>query len=78
MAKFDVFVTAKPGIYDPAGVAAKSTLADLGFAGVERVSIGKFIRVEGDVTAEQVAEMCDRLLVNPVIEDYRVEISEED
>ena len=78
MARFDVFVTAKPGIHDPAGVAAAGTLADMGFGGLEKVSIGKYITIEGDVTAEQVAEMCDRLLVNPVIEDYRVEISGEE
>lgn len=78
MTKYDVFVTAKPGIYDPAGVAAAGTLAELGFAGLEEVRIGKFIRIDGDVTADQVAEMCDKLLVNPVIEDYRVEISGEE
>ena len=73
MARYEIFVTYKKGIFDPPGATAKRALANLGYEGVHDVKIGKFIQLtaEGDLT--QVREMCDKLLANPVIEDYRIE-----
>ena len=73
MAHYEIFVTYKQGIFDPPGATAERALASLGYAGVEEVKIGKYIRLAGDVTLEQVTEMCEKLLANPVIEDFRIE-----
>lgn len=87
--KANVYVTLKPGVLDPQGQAVHKTLEQLGFSGVENVRIGKFVEIELagsresrlpsremlDALAEQVAEMCQRLLANPVLEEYRVEIA---
>jgi phosphoribosylformylglycinamidine synthase subunit PurS len=74
MARYEIFVTYKKGIFDPPGATASRALANLGYDAVEGVSIGKYIRLDvADGTPEaQVAEMCDKLLANPVIEDYRI------
>ncbi|WP_280770366.1 phosphoribosylformylglycinamidine synthase subunit PurS [Salipaludibacillus daqingensis] len=75
-----VHVTLKEGVLDPQGSAVKTSLHHLGFAGVEDVRIGKVmnLRIEGtkDSVDGQVKEMCDKLLANPVIEDYTYEIEE--
>ena len=75
MARYEIFVTYKKGIFDPPGATAERALANLGYAEVESVRIGKYIRFEvADGTPlSRVTEMCDRLLANPVIEDYRIE-----
>ncbi len=77
MARYEIFVTYKDGIFDPPGATAERALANLGYAGVESVQIGKYIRLAGDVTEAEVTEMCDKLLANPVIEDFRIEAVEE-
>jgi len=79
MARFEIFVTYKKGIFDPPGATAERALVNLGYAEVESVKIGKYIRLEvADGTpVERVREMCDKLLANPVIEDYRIETAEE-
>ncbi len=76
MARYEIFVTYKKGIFDPPGAIAERALQNLGYTEVESVKIGKFIQLEatGDTPAERVKEMCDKLLANPVIEDYRIEI----
>ena len=75
MARYEIYVTYKKGIFDPPGATAQRALVNLGYDEVEDVKIGKFIRLEiADGTAEdRVREMCDKLLANPVIEDYRIE-----
>jgi phosphoribosylformylglycinamidine synthase len=75
MKRYNIYVTAKQGIFDPAGAQAKHALDNLGYEGVGDVKIGKFIQIEvAEGTSEQtVAQMCDKLLANPVIEDYRIE-----
>ena len=75
MARYEIYVTYKAGIFDPPGATAERALANLGYSEIESVRIGKYIRMEvADGTPEaRVAEMCDRLLANPVIEDYRIE-----
>ncbi|MEF9925601.1 MAG: phosphoribosylformylglycinamidine synthase subunit PurS [Eggerthellaceae bacterium] len=74
MKRYDIFVTNKEGIFDPAGETSKKALANLGYTGIVDVSIGKFIQVEVEdsVPRAQVEEMCEKLLANPVIEDYEI------
>lgn len=72
----DVFVTLKPVVNDPQGLAIRDGLHMLGYNEVDAVRAGKFIQlwVEGDDSAaaeERVTQMCDKLLANPVIEQYR-------
>jgi phosphoribosylformylglycinamidine synthase PurS subunit len=74
-------ITHRPGILDPAGATVERALPALGWTNVREVSIGKSIHLRVDapdpVAARvQVDEMCRRLLANPVIEDYAIEILE--
>jgi phosphoribosylformylglycinamidine synthase len=75
VARFDIYVTYKRGIFDPPGATAERALVNLGYDEVSSVRIGKYIQLEvADGTpAGRVREMCDKLLANPVIEDYRIE-----
>ena len=70
-----IFVTLKPGVLDPQGRAVHHALDGLGFAGVNDVRIGRLIEldVSDDVSDEAIAEMCEKLLANMVIENYRIE-----
>jgi phosphoribosylformylglycinamidine synthase subunit PurS len=79
MMKAKVHVTLKNGVLDPQGKAVENALGTLGFDGVEGARIGKYIELDLAETdaakAEvQVTEMCEKLLANTVIENYRVEI----
>ena len=74
-------VTHVPGVLDPQGATVERALPALGYANVSGVSIAKTIRLvldaeSRDAAAAQVDEMCGRLLANPVIERYTVDISE--
>jgi phosphoribosylformylglycinamidine synthase subunit PurS len=78
---FDVAiaVTIKPVVNDPQGLVVRSGLRQLGFDGVGDVRVGKYIELTVDAAdeataREQVTQMCERLLRNPVIEDYRIEV----
>ncbi len=76
--KFRVSITRKDGLSDPEGVATQRALLDLGYADVSDVHFGRIITLDIDTAdaagAEAaVAEMCERLLANPVIEDYSIE-----
>jgi phosphoribosylformylglycinamidine synthase subunit PurS len=75
-----VHVTLRPGVLDPQGEAIRHALSAMGFAGVETVRQGKVIDLElaetdAEAARAHVAEMCEKLLANTVIEDYRIEIS---
>jgi len=77
--KARVVVTLKPGVLDPQGKAIEGALAALGFAGVGGVRQGKVFDIELAGTDRAAAEaslrdMCEKLLANTVIEDYRVEL----
>ena len=77
--KATVHVTLKNGVLDPQGKAIENALGTLDFNGIEGVRIGKYIELnlaETDaVKAEaQVTEMCEKLLANTVIENFRVEV----
>ena len=76
-----VYVTLKPTVNDPQGLTIRGALHSLGFADVESVRAGKYleVRIAADDRAkaeEQLAEMCRKLLANPVIEDYRFELED--
>ncbi len=74
-------VTHLPGVLDPQGATVERALPALGYENVGEVSIAKTIRLALDAASEheartQVDDMCRRLLANPVIERYTVEIDE--
>ncbi len=76
-ARARVFVTLKKTVLDPQGVAVENALKTLGYAEVKDVRVGKFIILELEqATPERIDEMCRRLLANPVIEDYRFELTD--
>ena len=73
----EIVVQLKAVVNDPQGLVVRDGLRRLGFSGVGDVRVGKYIQVELDAadaeTARQsVSDMCERLLRNPVIEDYRI------
>jgi phosphoribosylformylglycinamidine synthase len=77
--KARVIVTLKNGVLDPQGKAIEGALVSLGFPGVESVRQGKIFEVDlvetDQLRAEAaLAQMCEKLLANTVIEDYRVEL----
>jgi len=78
MARVRVTVTLKPSLLDAQGKVVQGALQQLGYDNVEQVRIGKYIELTvndgGDIDA-QVKEMCEKLLANPVIEDYSYEIA---
>ncbi|MGE0865538.1 MAG: phosphoribosylformylglycinamidine synthase subunit PurS [Vicinamibacterales bacterium] len=76
-----VYVTLKPSVFDPQGRVVADALVTLGYPDVQDVRQGKFFEVElsgtDAATAKaRVTEMADKLLANPVIESYRVEVFE--
>lgn len=79
MKKVKVYVTLKESILDPQGSAAQGTLVEMGYNELQNVRIGKLIELELNDTADVdtvVKEMCEKLLVNTVIETYRYEVEE--
>lgn len=75
MKKVHVYVTPKRGVLDPQGKAIQSSLDLIGFKGVEEVHLGKFIELKmQNPSKEQLDAICNKLLANTVIEDYRYEI----
>jgi phosphoribosylformylglycinamidine synthase subunit PurS len=74
----DVVVQLKPVINDPQGLSVRHGLRSLGFADVREARVGKFIELEVEAPTaaearERVVAMCEKLLRNPVIEDYRID-----
>jgi phosphoribosylformylglycinamidine synthase PurS subunit len=66
-----VLIRPKEGILDPQGQAVERALPALGFEGVQNVHVGRLIELDVD-DAARLPEMCERLLANPLIEDYEV------
>ena len=70
-----VFVTLKPSLLDSAGRTVAGALQKLGYQELDEARIGKLIELKVEQYDEtRVREMCDKLLANPVIEDYRYEV----
>jgi phosphoribosylformylglycinamidine synthase subunit PurS len=69
--RVQVLIRPKEGILDPQGQAVEQALQALGFEGVRNVHVGRLIELDVD-NPGQVAEMCERLLANPLIEEYEI------
>ncbi|MEC0094331.1 phosphoribosylformylglycinamidine synthase [Paenibacillus macquariensis subsp. defensor] len=79
MIKATVYVTVKKGVLDPQGVAVQGALHSIGFQEVESLRIGKYMELTLDTNDRAEAEerlkaMCEKLLANTVVEDYRYEL----
>ena len=77
--KAKVFITLKKAVLDPQGKAVEGTLQRLGYSNVESVRVGKYVEIDvvaenADDAQKQVADMCEKLIANTVIEDYRIEV----
>jgi len=72
MAKARVLIRPKEGILDPQGKAVERALPALGFEGVGHVRVGRMVELEADDPA-RLPELCEKLLANPLIEDYEIE-----
>jgi phosphoribosylformylglycinamidine synthase subunit PurS len=70
-----VLIRPKQGILDPQGQAVEQALPALGFEGVRNVHVGRLIELDVE-DPEQLPAMCERLLSNPLIEDYEVVATE--
>jgi len=76
-----VYVTLKNAVLDPQGKAVEKSLHSMGYGGVEEVRMGKYLEFKLKASSRseaeaQVRQMCEKLLANPVIEDYRFEVEE--
>jgi len=76
-----IYVTLRPSVLDPAGTAVQSGLIHMGYSNVEQVRIGKYVEltltaVDQATAQQQLDRICDQLLANPVIENYRFELKE--
>jgi phosphoribosylformylglycinamidine synthase len=74
-----VFVTLKPSVFDPQGRTIAEALHQLGYGGVDDVRQGKYFELDLSTADEAearalAAEVADKLLANPVIESYRIEV----
>ena len=79
--KARVHITLKSGVLDPQGKAIAHALGNLGFDDVQNVRQGKYIELEladtnREAAAERVESMCQKLLANPVIENYRIDLDD--
>ena len=76
--KFSVTVTLKTDVLDPQGKVVQNTLLNMGMESLQNIRQGKYFEIEindkDDVSAKQkIDEMCKKLLVNLIIEDYKIE-----
>ncbi len=76
-----IFVTLRPSVLDPAGVAVQSGLKQMEYDNVEQVRIGKYIELTITSDSEHSArkdldQICSQMLSNPVIENYRFDLTE--
>jgi phosphoribosylformylglycinamidine synthase PurS subunit len=74
-----IYVTLRPSVLDPAGTAVQSGLGHMGYDNVHQIRIGKYIELTLDASDEasagqQLDRICDQLLANPVIENYRFDL----
>ena len=69
--KARVLIRPKEGILDPQGKAVERALPALGFDGIEHVRVGRMVELEAE-DASQLPDLCEKLLSNPLIEDYEI------
>ncbi len=69
--KARVLIRPKEGILDPQGKAVERALPALGFSGVSHVRVGRLVELEAE-DASRLDELCEKLLANPLIEDYEI------
>ena len=74
-----VYVRLKPAVSDPQGQTIQGGLHQLGFESVKSVRAGKYLEIELDAASEsdarrQLSDMCERLLANPIIEEYSFDL----
>jgi phosphoribosylformylglycinamidine synthase subunit PurS len=70
-----VLIRPKQGILDPQGEAVQRALPALGFNGVANVHVGRLVELDID-DAAQLQAMCDKLLANPLVEDYEIHVED--
>ena len=68
-----VLIRPKAGILDPQGVAVERALPALGFAGVSHVHVGRLVELDLE-DPTRLEAMCEKLLANPLVEDYEIEL----
>jgi phosphoribosylformylglycinamidine synthase subunit PurS len=73
--KARVLIRPKEGILDPQGKAVERALPALGFEGVSHVHVGRLVEVETE-NPDELESLCEKLLANPLIEDYEIELEE--
>ncbi len=78
--KAKIFITLKEGVLDPQGKAIAQSLTNLGFTGINDVRQGRLIEIEIDKDNKpsgfkEIDQMCQKLLANTVIENYKIEIT---
>ena len=79
MFKAEIKITLKKTVADPQGLTIKHALESLSFSGLEEVRMGKLINIkvqeqDKEKAKERVKQMCEKLLANPIIEDYSFEV----
>jgi len=80
--RVSVHITPRRGLLDPQGKAVEGALHSLGFNGVREVHVGRYIVVESDASSADDAKnavraMCEKLLANPVTEDFEIEAADQ-
>ena len=75
-----IYVTLRPSVLDPAGTAVQAGLKQMGHSDIQQVRVGKYIELTLSANSEAAAEtqldqICNQLLANPVIENYRFELT---
>ena len=79
--KAKIIITPKKAVLDPQGKTVQDALQHMGYQGVGAVHVGKYLEIElsgsdKEAARKQIDEACHKFLSNPVIEDYRLEISD--
>jgi phosphoribosylformylglycinamidine synthase subunit PurS len=71
-----VLIRPKAGVVDPQGKAVERALPTLGFEGVGEVRVGRLVELQV-ADPEVLPELCEKLLANPLVEDYEIELQEQ-
>jgi len=77
MKTIHIYISLKKTVADPQGITVKHALDSLGYKNIDGVRMGKYVQIQAEKISEsEVHDMCKKLLVNPIIEEYRFEIEE--